>query len=129
MPGRRRRRQGGRLHRGGWFLEPALLLLLHHSPAHGYALIEQLSRFGLEGLQPSVTYRALRDMDEKGWVTSSWDVDGTQGPPRRVYHLAAPGDEVLGSYMRDLRQTRKRIGDLMDAYDRHMMKEGDDEHH
>jgi DNA-binding PadR family transcriptional regulator len=67
-------------------------------------------------------------MDEKEWVISSWDVDGTQGPPRRVYRLTAQGDEVLGAYMQDLRQTHKQIGDLMDAYNRHLAK-GEGEHH
>jgi len=128
MPERRRRWRGGRARRGVWFLEPTLLLLLHYGPAHGYTLIEQLARFGLEGLHTSVAYRALRDMDEKDWVTSSWDVDKTQGPPRRVYCLTAQGDKVLGSYMRDLQQTHEQIADLMDAYHRHM-EEGKGEHH
>jgi len=128
MPGRRHRWRGGRVRRGGWFLEPTLLLLLHYGPAHGYTLIEQLARFGLGGLHSSVAYRALRDMDEKEWVTSSWDVDETQGPPRRVYRLTVQGDEVLGSYMQDLRQTHEQIGDLMDAYHRHM-EEGVGEYH
>jgi PadR family transcriptional regulator PadR len=128
MPGRRHRRRGGRARGGVWFLEPVLLLLLHHGPAHGYTMIERLGEFGLEGLHPSVAYRALRDMDEKDWVTSSWDVDETQGPPRRVYRLTALGDEVLGAYMQDLRQAHEQIGDLMDAYHRHM-EEGKGEHH
>ena len=128
MPGRRRRRRWGRSRGGAWFLEPVLLLLLHQGLAHGYTLIEQLGGFGLEGVDPSVVYRALRDMDGKEWVTSNWDVDETQGPPRRVYHLSAQGDEVLGAYMRDLRQTHQQIGDLMDIYDRHM-KEGKGEYH
>ena len=128
MPGRRRRRRWGRSRGGVWFLEPVLLLLLHQGPAHGYTLIEQLGGFGLEGIDPSVVYRALRDMDEKEWVTSSWDVDETQGPPRRVYRLAAQGDEVLEAYMQDLRQTHEQIGDLIDAYNRHL-EEGEGEHH
>jgi len=70
----------------------------------------------------------LRDMDETDWVTSSWEVDETQGPPRRVYHLTALGDEVLGAYMQDLRQTHEQIGDLMGAYNRHIEK-GEGEHH
>ncbi|MBN1400814.1 MAG: helix-turn-helix transcriptional regulator, partial [Anaerolineae bacterium] len=70
MPGRRHRWRGGRARRGVWFLEPTLLLLLHRGPAHGYTMIEQLVEFGLEGVHPSVAYRILRDMDEKGWVTS-----------------------------------------------------------
>ena len=128
MPGRRHRWRGGRARRGVWFLEPVLLLLLHRGPSHGYTLIEQLAEFGLEGLQPSVAYRALRDMDEKEWVTSSWDVDETQGPPRRVYRLAAQGDDVLGAHMQDLQETREQIGDLIEAYNRHIEK-GEGEHH
>jgi PadR family transcriptional regulator PadR len=127
MPGRRHGWRGGHARRGVWFLEPTLLLLLHHGPSHGYILIEQLDEFGLQGLHPSVVYRALRDMDEKGWVTSGWNVDETQGPPRRVYRLNALGDEVLGAYIQDLRQTHEQIGGLIDAYNRHIEK-GEDEH-
>jgi len=105
-----------------------MLLLLHHGPAHGYTLIDRLGEFGLESLHPSVVYRALRDMDEKGWVISNWDVDGTQGPPRRVYRLTTSGDNVLGAYIQDLRQTHEQIGNLMDVYTRHM-EEGEGEHH
>jgi DNA-binding PadR family transcriptional regulator len=42
--------QGGASRLAMRFLEPTLLLLLHHSPAHGYPLIEQLSEYGLGGL-------------------------------------------------------------------------------
>ena len=59
MPGRRRRRRWGRSRGGVWFLELVLLLLLHQGPAHGYTLFEQLGEFGIEGLHPSVAYRAL----------------------------------------------------------------------
>ena len=128
MPGRRRRWRGGRAQQGVWFLEPTLLLLLHHGPSHGYTLIERLKAFGLQDLHPSVAYRALREMDEQGLVTSSWEVDETQGPPRRVYRLTALGDEMLKGYMQNLEQTHAQIGDLKAAYDRHM-KEGQGEHH
>lgn len=126
--GRGRRRRRGRFRRGVWFLEPILLLLLHRGPAHGYALIEQMREFGLENLNPGAVYRALRDMEARGWVTSTWDTERTQGPPRRVYRLTAQGDEMLGGWMRDLRQTRGRIDHLLDAYSRHM-EEGEGEHH
>jgi len=128
MPGRHHRWRGGRGQGGVQFLEPALLLLLHYGPAHGYALIEQLAKFGIEGVDSSVAYRALRSMDEKGWVTSGWDVDETQGPPRRVYRLSALGDEVLKAYMHDLHQAYDQIRDLMAAYQRHI-EDGEGEHH
>jgi len=101
-------------------LEPTLLLLLHHGPAHGYTLLDRLGEFGLGGLNPSVVYRALRDMEARGCVTSTWDEEQTQGPPRRVYQITAVGDEVLSLCIQDLQETRGRIDYLMTAYDRHM---------
>ena len=109
-------------------LEPALLLLLHHNPAHGYTLLEQLDEFGLGDRNPSVVYRALRDMEARGWVTSTWDEEQTQGPPRRVYRITALGDEVLDQWAQDLKESRRRIDYLLGVYSRHM-EEADGEHH
>jgi len=120
--GRRRSRRAARL------LEPALLLLLHHGPAHGYTLLEQLREFGLGDLNPSVVYRTLRDMEARGWVTSTWDVEQTQGPPRRVYRLTAMGDEVLNWCTQDLRETRGMIDHLLGVYSQHI-EEGEGEYH
>lgn len=123
--GHRKRRRG---RRGVRMLEPALLLLLHYGPAHGYTLLEQLGEFGLGDLNSSAIYRMLRDMEEKGWVTSTWDEEQAQGPPRRVYHLTALGDEVLVLWTQDLVESREKINYLLGAYHRHM-EEGEGEHH
>lgn len=129
MPRRGRARKGRRQARGAlWVLEPALLLLLHHGPAHGYALQKQLKRYSLEGPDRSVVYRALRDMQEKRWVTSTWDEEQTQGPPRRVYRLTALGDEVLARHTQDLREARGMIDRLLVAYRRHM-QDGQGDYH
>ena len=127
MPGRGRRwRQQGYSRRAVRFLEPMLLLFLHHSPAHGYTLIDQLDEFSMGDVDPSAVYRALRNMEERGWVTSSWEEEQTQGPPRRVYRLAALGDEVLRWWTRDLRETLGMLEHILSTYDQHMEKgEGD----
>ena len=128
----RRRRRGhrwrGASRRAVRFVEPTLLLLLHYGPAHGYTLIEQLHEYGLAEIDSSAVYRALRDMEERGWVLSSWDEEQTQGPPRRVYRLTPQGDEVLGWWAQDLQETRTMIDHLVSAYDQHM-EEGEGEHH
>jgi PadR family transcriptional regulator PadR len=128
----RRRGQGrrgrGRGRRAVRMLEPVLLLRLHHGPTHGYTLLEQLGEFGLGDLNPSVVYRALRDMEEREWVTSTWDEEQTQGPPRRVYRLTALGDEVLGQHTQELQKARGMIDRLLGAYTRHM-DEGEGEYH
>ena len=126
LPGRCRRRRGV-----CWgsprFLSPILLLLLHRSDAHGYTLLERVKEFGLDDLNPTAVYRALREMEENGWVTSDWDTEATQGPPRRVYHLTAAGDAALAQWTADLRDTRQGIDRFLAAYQAHMRETG--EHH
>ncbi|MBN1889902.1 MAG: helix-turn-helix transcriptional regulator [Thermoflexales bacterium] len=120
MPGPNRRRGQGRACRTSGMLESVLLLLVHQEPAHGYTLLEGLGEFGLEAMDPSVVYRALREMEEKGWVTSIWDEEQSLGPPRRVYRITDAGDEVLAAWIRDLDATRKMLARLVDTYRAHM---------
>ena len=131
MPGGgrgRRWRQQGFSRRAVRILKPALLLLLHHGPAHGYTLIEHLDGYGLDDVNPSVVYRALRDMEERGWVASSWDDEETKGPPRRVYSLTALGNEVLMWWTEDLKETRRMIDTILQTHTQHM-EDGKGAHH
>jgi PadR family transcriptional regulator PadR len=124
----RRGRMRGCSRKAVRFLEPTLLLLLHHGSAHGYELLEQLGEFGLESLNQSGVYRLLRDMEEMGWVTSNWDEEQTQGPPRRVYEITTAGDDTLSLWTADLRETRSLIDHILAKYSQHM-KEGEGAHH
>lgn len=102
------------------FLQPCLLLLLRGGKAHGYALITELERYGFdpESLDPSLVYRALREMEEVDWVSSHWDKE-SKGPQRRVYSLNEVGKEQLAVRIDDLRRTRDEIDRLLDAYEGH----------
>jgi DNA-binding PadR family transcriptional regulator len=99
------------------FLQPCLLLLLGREQAHGYSLLDGLEEFGFDRgqLDPSLLYRALRDMESAGWVESYWD-DDSQGPRRRVYRLLPAGEDYLAQWVADLRQTRTEIDRLLKAY-------------
>lgn len=97
-------------------------------------MLDRLDEFGLGDLNPSVVYRALRDMEERDWLASSWDDTQTQGPPRRVYRVAATGDQVLRAWVEDITRTRELIDHVLDIYYRHMDSPeghgaGSDEHH
>ena len=120
------RRRRGRRTTG--MQESALLLLLHREQAHGYTLLERLEEFDLGEITPSVIYRALREMEARGWVASMWDEEQTQGPPRRVYRITALGDQVLATWVRELDETRKMLDRLVGAYRLHM-EEGQGEYH
>ncbi len=117
MQNRRRRCNGrGCDQRMRKFLDPALLLLLAESPAHGYTLLGRMEEFNLDFLNPGVIYRALRHMEERGWVTSSWDTEHTEGPPRRVYAITALGEEVLACCARQLASTHDVIHHFLNRY-------------
>lgn len=116
--GRGRGRGGGRGRRVASFLQPCLMLMLHRGDAHGYSLLSGLSEFGFEtqGLDPSLVYRALRDMESDGLVSSNWG-DESQGPQRRVYTITPSGEAALTQWVTDLRQTRQEIDSLLVAYE------------
>jgi DNA-binding PadR family transcriptional regulator len=103
------------------FIQPCLLFLLHRGEAHGYSLLNGLDEFGfdLERLDPSLIYRALRDMEDKEWVVSRWGEE-SQGPQRRVYQILPDGEERLMDWFNDLRQTRDEIDRLLLAYEQHV---------
>jgi len=128
MRGKARRYRGFGRRRGRNLLRPTLLFLMHQGSAYGYDLIERLRSFGIENIDPSLIYRALRDMEEEGYIQSTWDEEKTQGPPRRVYTLTAEGDNSLQYYLEDLRTTRGRIDQLLQAYTLHM-REGSGQFH
>jgi len=118
MPGGRGR-GGGRRRRVMSFLQPCLLVMLHRGKAHGYNLLNGLDEFGFNPGQkdPSLIYRALRDMEELRLVTSEWDQDSSLGPQRRVYQITPEGEDSLVGWVSDLRRTRQEIDALINAYE------------
>lgn len=103
------------------FLEPCLLLLVHCDEVHGYELVEGLKAFGFEQnpVDPSTIYRALRDLEERGFVASRWDTSNA-GPARRMYQTTEEGDRYLAAWIEDLRETDRVLHHYLDAYDAHM---------
>ncbi len=95
-------------------VEPALLVLLSQGNLHGYILLERVEALGLTALQPSMVYRILRVMEEAGWVSSIWDREQTQGPPRRVYTLTEEGFAALREWENHLEQTQGLISRLLE---------------
>lgn len=124
MPWQRGRHgwRGGRgLQRGqiARLVEPCLLLLLEEGAGHGYDLIAAMGRFGLEPefIDSGLIYRALRQMEQAGWVVSNWDV-GVAGPPRRVYEITAAGKEALRAWQEELSRTHDVLHKLIGGSDR-----------
>ena len=57
-------------------------------PKYGYALIEDLSKRGLE-IEQGTLYPLLRRLEEQGLLESEWNVEGSR--PRRYYVISPDG--------------------------------------
>ena len=106
------------------FLEPALLLLIHDKPTHGYALIEGLDKLGMEAYPADVSaiYRILYDLQDAGMVTSSRESEETAGPPRRVYALTEAGETYLAAWVQELHETDRLLHHFLETYEAHVQQ-------
>ncbi|MBE9473611.1 MAG: PadR family transcriptional regulator [Chloroflexi bacterium] len=59
---------------------------------YGYALIDELSKRGLE-IDQGTLYPLLRRLEEQGLLESEWNVEGPR--PRRYYQISSTGEELL----------------------------------
>ena len=101
------------------FVQPWLLLLLARKPAHGYELMEQLSRDeDTPAADPGLLYRTLRQFEEEGLVRSTWDTSSA-GAARRVYELTDQGREYLHAWAVTIRRTRERLDRFLAEYESH----------
>ena len=114
-----RGRGGNRRRRVMSFLQPCLLVMLHSGDTHGYNLLSSLEEFGFSPGEsdPSLVYRALREMENIGLVTSQWDSD-SKGSQRRVYQITSEGEAFLDGWVSDLTRTCDEIDALLRAYDK-----------
>jgi PadR family transcriptional regulator PadR len=104
-----------------------MLLLLHRGDAHGYNLLNGLDEFGLDPANhdPSMIYRALREMESAGWV-HSYQGKKSRGPQRRVYRLTEQGKQHLEIWIEDLRRIKREIELLIEAFERDVVVETKD---
>jgi PadR family transcriptional regulator, regulatory protein PadR len=96
-------------------LQPAMLALLAREDQHGYLLVQHLAALPFFGGQkPDATgiYRYLRQMEERGLVTFTWDLSET-GPAKRLYHLTEAGQACLVRWVESLTAHREAIDGLL----------------
>lgn len=75
-------------------LETAVLGILAHAPAHGYAIAADLEDAGLGRLRGGSLYPLLARLEEGGVVSTTWQ-PGDGGPGRRLYAITPDGRERL----------------------------------
>jgi PadR family transcriptional regulator PadR len=88
-------------------VEPLLLFIIAELPIHGYEIARELERRseGYFNLTASTLYSALRRLESRGLVSSSWRLVTKQR--RRYYELTEKGRQILAE---ELAQWQKFFG-------------------
>jgi len=88
-------------------VEPLLLFIIGELPIHGYEIAKELERRseGYFDLTASTLYSALRRLESRGLVSSSWQQISRQ--KRRCYELTEKGRQILAE---ELAQWQKFLG-------------------
>ena len=94
---------------------PVILLMLRQWNSYGYELMEKLTTFGLQAMNPGTFYRTLRQMEKNGMVNSTWDTSAT-GPARRIYSITEVGEAYLKLWAESLDQYQKMMNTFFELY-------------
>ena len=93
-------------------------MLLRERKSHGYDLLERLPELtGDQRIDVGNLYRALRALEEQGFVSSEWD-DSVPGPAKRTYELTDAGGEALERWAVSLADTRARIDTFLQRHEK-----------
>jgi len=89
-------------------VEPLLLFIIDELPLHGYGIARELERRsqGYFNLTASTIYSALRRLESRGLVLSSWQ-QVARKQKRRYYKLTEKGRQILAE---ELAQWQKFLG-------------------
>jgi PadR family transcriptional regulator PadR len=101
------------------YLMAWLLVMLKDLNRHGYEIMKALKDNVVVVSDPATVYRALRQLERDGYVTSWWDAK-TQGPARRIYTLTETGNDVLKIWGTALEQHRTNLDVFFSLYTGHV---------
>jgi len=92
-----------------------ILSLLARRPMYGYEISQQLERSGSGyfEMKEGLLYPALHRMQEKGWVSTDWQV--VDGRRRKYYTLTRPGREELGEQTAEWKAFLEQLNALLGA--------------
>ncbi len=100
------------------FLKAFLLLFLLMKETHGYDLIEQLKKIGVqyETYEIGYVYKTLRNMEKEGDIESRWDVKD-KGAAKRIYRITEKGKKTLAEWAGVLENMRDSISSFLEVYE------------
>jgi PadR family transcriptional regulator PadR len=97
------------------YLMAWLLVMLKDLNLHGYEIMKELKENFAVVSDPGTVYRALRQLERDGYISSWWDPK-EQGPARRIYTLTDTGQDALKLWSAALEQYRTNLDAFFSLY-------------
>jgi poly-beta-hydroxybutyrate-responsive repressor len=97
------------------YLMAWLLVMLKDLNLHGYEIMTALRDNFAITTDPGTVYRALRQLERDGYISSRWSAQD-QGPARRVYTLTDAGSDALKLWSAALEQYRTNLDAFFSLY-------------
>src|ERR1700722_12746986 len=97
------------------YLMAWLLVMLKDLNLHGYEIMKELKENFAVVSDPGTVYRALRQLERDGYISSWWDPK-EQGPARRIYTLTQAGSDALKLWSAALEQYRSNLDAFFSLY-------------
>lgn len=107
----------------GDILGALILTILAKNPTHGYSILEELKKIGIDvfPIHHTVVYRMLRMMEMEGFLESSWEIG--EGPPRRIYKITSLGREYLKNWYIGAKEDLKLMEKIIRDIEENILKE------
>jgi poly-beta-hydroxybutyrate-responsive repressor len=99
-------------------IEPVVILAIKEHPrVHGYELVHHAQKLAMTDseIEAGAVYRALRQLENAGMVTSTWDTSGP-GPARRRYSLTEEGETHLLEWAQLIEKRQQEMGRFLDEF-------------
>jgi poly-beta-hydroxybutyrate-responsive repressor len=93
-----------------------LLVMLADHSLHGYEITKELNEKFDIVTDAGTVYRALRQLERDGYISSWWDPK-EQGPARRFYALTEAGNKALRMWSEALDQYRTNLETFFALYE------------
>ena len=97
-------------------LQPTVMAILAKAPQHGYRLaqhLQEMAMFQETPPDPTGLYRLRKSMEDRGLVTSTWDL-AERGPAKRQYKLTRSGRTCLRKWAKTLASYAAALDEIRD---------------
>ncbi|MGO0154344.1 PadR family transcriptional regulator [Leuconostoc mesenteroides] len=93
-------------------LQGCLLILINQRPYYGYAISQELSKYGFADVPKGTIYPLLMSMEKKGLIVGRMQ-PSKDGPQRKYYHITTAGKQARQTFLNKWDMLSLNVNDLI----------------